>query len=180
MQVDVLTLRYDPSRGVLDDTALRDFVRDKVVLAVRDHFYQVGNTPHLTLVIEYRLPAPGPGARPEPAGRRDGAVATRDLRETLPQGERELFDLLRAWRARLAREEGVPAYAILTNAELVAIARERPASPRALVAIPGIGRRRAERHGRELLTIIGQASPPAAAGEAAPPVDGGDAAGEAD
>ena len=37
MQVDVLTLRYDPSRGVLDDTALHEFTRDKVVLAVRDH-----------------------------------------------------------------------------------------------------------------------------------------------
>ena len=60
MQVDVLTLRYDPTRGVLDETALREFTRDKVVLAVRDHFYQVGSTPHLTLVIEYRLPAPGP------------------------------------------------------------------------------------------------------------------------
>jgi len=66
MQVDVLTLRYDSTRGVLDDTALREFTRDKVVLAVRDHFYQVGAIPHLTLVIEHRLPAPGPGSRPPP------------------------------------------------------------------------------------------------------------------
>ena len=57
MQVDVLTLRYDPTRGVLDDTALSELTRDKVVLGVRDQFYQVGSIPHLTLVIEYRTPS---------------------------------------------------------------------------------------------------------------------------
>ena len=117
MQVDVLTLRYDSTRGVLDDTALREFTRDKVVLAVRDHFYQVGAIPHLTLVIEYRLPAPGPGVRPAPAGREERAARTDDLRDALSPAERELFDLLRAWRAGLARDEGVPASAILTSSE---------------------------------------------------------------
>ena len=169
MQVDVLTLRYDPSRGVLDETPLREFVRDKVVLAVRDHFYQVGSTPHLTLVIEYRLPVPGAGARPDPPGRPEGRGRTDDLRDGLAQPERELFDLLRAWRARLARDEGVPAYAILTNAELVAVARARPASPKALVGIPGLGRRRAERYGKEILAIVGQGAPPLPAGESAAP-----------
>ena len=42
MHVDVLSLRYDPARGTLDDTALREFVRDKVILSIRDHFFQVG------------------------------------------------------------------------------------------------------------------------------------------
>ena len=156
MQVDVLTLRYDPSRGVLDDTALREFTRDKVVLAVRDHFYQVGSVPHLTLVIEYRLPAPGPGARPAPAGREERAARTDDLRDALAPAARELFDLLRSWRARLARDEGVPAYAILTNAELVAVARARPSSLGELLAIPGLGRKRGERFGKQLLAITGE------------------------
>ena len=57
MHVSVITLRYDPARGILDDTTLRDFVHDKVVIAVRDHFFLVGNTPHLALVIEYRAQA---------------------------------------------------------------------------------------------------------------------------
>ena len=47
MHVSVITLRYDPARGILDDTTLRDFGHDKVVIAVRDHFFHVGNTPHL-------------------------------------------------------------------------------------------------------------------------------------
>ena len=59
MQVSVLTLRYDPTRGVLDDSCLAAFARDKVILGVRDHFFLVGSVPHLSLVIEYRLPPPG-------------------------------------------------------------------------------------------------------------------------
>ena len=51
MQIEVLTLRYDAERGTIDGAALNEFTRDKVVLGVREHFYQVGNTPHLTLVI---------------------------------------------------------------------------------------------------------------------------------
>jgi len=35
--------------------------------------------PHLTLVIEYRLPAPGPGSPPVPAGREEHAAAASDV-----------------------------------------------------------------------------------------------------
>ena len=130
----------------------------------------MGSTPHLTLVSEYRLPAPGPGARPAPAGRDERAARTADLRDKLSPAECEVFDLLRAWRVRLAREEGVPAYAILTairsNAELVAVTRVRPQSHGALHAIPGIGRKRAERYGKDLLAITGETA------TAAPPPEG--------
>ena len=158
MQVHVLTLRYDPTRGVLDDATLSGFVRDKVILAVRDHFFQVGSTPHLALVIEYRLPAPTSSGKP------DGRSQTRtdELRDSLPPAEREVFDLLRSWRARLAQDEGLPAYAVLTNAQLEAVARRRPASRSALLEVSGLGRKKAERYGKDLLAIVGRASAEAA------------------
>ena len=170
MQVEVLTLRYDPTRGVMDETTLRTFVRDKVVLSVKDHFFTVGNAPHLALVIEYRLPA---ATLTEPAarrGRREGSARTDELRTRLGTAEREVFDLLRTWRARRAHEEAVPAYAVLSNAQLVAIASGRPDSRSALMRVEGLGRRKAERYGDEILGLLGRG------GEAEPVApDAGDA-----
>ena len=64
-----------------------------------------------------------------------------------------------------------PSYAILTNAELVAVARARPSSLAELLAIPGLGRKRGERFGKQLLAITGEreAVAPAPADEPAPP-----------
>lgn len=83
MQVDVLTLRYDSGRGTLDDRELRAFVRDKVVLTVRDHFFQVGRTPHLALVIEHRPPSVDTGGSSKDTRSRSGSVRTEALRESL-------------------------------------------------------------------------------------------------
>ena len=142
---------------------LTAFTRDKVVLGVRDHFFKVGSTPCLALVIEYRLP-PAPMPRGDDNAR-DGRPRTSELREQLSGAERELFDLLRAWRAGLAREEGLPAYAVLTNAQLVALARRRPRTPSALLEIAGLGRKTAQRYGTQILAILGEA-PPASPPEA--------------
>jgi len=65
-----------------------------------------------------------------------------------------VFDLLRSWRARLARDQGIPAYAVLTNAELATIAHARPQSRAALIQIDGFGANKAERNGKDLIAIV--------------------------
>ena len=65
-----------------------------------------------------------------------------------------LFEALRVWRAELAREQGVPAYVILHDKTLRELATRRPASLAALLAVPGIGQAKAERHGETLLRML--------------------------
>jgi ATP-dependent DNA helicase RecQ len=77
-----------------------------------------------------------------------GALAIRD-------DERELWDALRALRARLAREHGVPAYVIFHDATLLAMLRERPHTLSALGAISGVGERKLERYGEAFLAELG-------------------------
>jgi len=77
-----------------------------------------------------------------------GALAIRD-------DERELWDALRALRARLAREHGVPAYVIFHDATLLAMLRERPHTLSALGAISGVGERKLERYGEVFLAELG-------------------------
>ena len=68
-----------------------------------------------------------------------------------------LFQALRAWRADLAREQGVPAYVILHDKTLRELADAKPDSPAALLRIGGIGEAKAARYGAALLEVIAAA-----------------------
>ncbi|WP_098955687.1 ATP-dependent DNA helicase UvrD2 [Pseudonocardia sp. N23] len=66
----------------------------------------------------------------------------------------ELLDRLRTWRAAAAKEQQVPAYVVFTDATLAAIAEHRPTDRAALVGIPGIGARKLDRYGYEVLALV--------------------------
>jgi len=69
--------------------------------------------------------------------------------------ERARWDRLRAWRTDTAKRDGVPAYVIFHDATLAEIARAAPDSIEDLRHIPGIGARKLERFGDELLEVAG-------------------------
>ncbi len=66
----------------------------------------------------------------------------------------QLFRRLRAWRLDKAREEGVPAFRVAHNSVLRSIAAGRPRTERELCAIRGIGPRKLEKYGAELLSLV--------------------------
>jgi ATP-dependent DNA helicase RecQ len=65
-----------------------------------------------------------------------------------------LLGRLRAWRSEVARKRGVPAYVVLHDSTIDGIAASRPATPEQLRDIPGIGDKKLERYGRELIALI--------------------------
>ncbi|WP_051898929.1 ATP-dependent DNA helicase UvrD2 [Sciscionella sediminilitoris] len=67
----------------------------------------------------------------------------------------ELLARLKEWRSAKCKSLGVPAYVVLTDATLLAIAEQQPADTRALVAIPGIGATKLERFGEDVLALVG-------------------------
>ena len=58
MLVRVFTLSFSSVLGGFDDDEVREFVKDKEVLAVRDHFFLKDESPHLVLVVTYNLLRP--------------------------------------------------------------------------------------------------------------------------
>ncbi|WP_347057812.1 ATP-dependent DNA helicase UvrD2 [Blastococcus sp. HT6-30] len=66
----------------------------------------------------------------------------------------ELFERLRAWRSQAAQSASVPAYVVFTDATLQAIAETRPASLRELSGLPGIGARKLELYGEDVLAAV--------------------------
>lgn len=92
-------------------------------------------------------PDSGPTAPPaRKAGKRPKVVL---------EGEAgELFERLRTWRSQAAQAASVPAYVVFTDATLQAIAETRPANLRELSALPGIGSRKLELYGEDVLAAV--------------------------
>ncbi len=85
-----------------------------------------------------------------------GAEARVGRCEACPGGpvDGELFERLRAWRARRAKEQGAPAFVVLTDATLRLIAERRPSTVAELVALPGIGQSKLDRYGEDVLALV--------------------------
>ncbi len=73
-------------------------------------------------------------------------------------GDRDLFEVLRAARLELAREQGVPPYVIFHDRTLLEMVRGKPASLDELAGIAGVGATKLERYGQIFLDALSSAS----------------------
>ena len=77
--------------------------------------------------------------------------------DTLDENDRSLFETLREWRAAQAREQGVPAYIVFGDATLRALAEHRPSSLAEMSGISGVGQKKLDAYGEQVLEVIGAA-----------------------
>ncbi len=108
--------------------------------------------PELPLA-EILQPPPAPAPRSTQRGRRR---AGRDG----PSAASPLAVALRDWRRELAHSKGIPAYQILHDKTLEALAQRRPRNRNELLEIKGIGPKKAENFGPALLELIRNAPAP--------------------
>ncbi len=71
-----------------------------------------------------------------------------------PPGTNDLFERLRTWRSRTAKARGVPAYVVFSDATLAGVAAARPRDEDALLAVKGVGQRKLEEFGADVLAIV--------------------------
>jgi ATP-dependent DNA helicase RecQ len=67
----------------------------------------------------------------------------------------ERFEQLKSWRAEVAKEHGLPAYVIFQNVTLAEMARQNPQSLDELAGISGVGAKKLEAYGEEILRVLG-------------------------
>ncbi len=90
----------------------------------------------------------GPSARPTRA-----PVTAGGARPVAADVDEELLARLRSWRSDRARRDGVPAYVVLHDKHLQAIAAVRPTTAVALSRVEGMGPRRMELYADEILAL---------------------------
>jgi ATP-dependent DNA helicase RecQ len=111
------------------------------------------------------VPAARGRARSSRRGEPPAALSASPRRPAAPEGREdaagepgpeiaELFEALRAWRARTAKARRVPAYVVFADATLAAIAARRPGSEAALGEVKGVGPRKLAEYGADVVEIV--------------------------
>ena len=90
---------------------------------------------------------------------RAAAAKVRSTRKATPTAEMPaeaapLFERLRAWRAGVAKEQGVPAYVVFHDATLRQIATQRPSSLAELGTVSGVGENKLAKYGEGVLETL--------------------------
>jgi len=111
--------------------------------------------------VARRSPSPWLGPIEAAAGQAPAATPARHApavravpRRLVNATEEALLAALVDWRRRLARASGVPAYVIFPDTTLHAVAETRPTTRDALLALPGVGPVKVQRHGPAVLEMV--------------------------
>lgn len=151
MKLKVLTLKLNVDSGTFDTAPLDQFQAEgRELVEISEHYFQHDNTPTLVLLIRYR--------DTDPVRTRDiDAPPRREWRNELDGDARKLYEVLSEWRGRRSKKEGMPAFLILNNRQLAAVAAARPVTLASLRAVEGIGESRSTRWGADILAVVAAA-----------------------
>jgi ATP-dependent DNA helicase RecQ len=105
------------------------------------------------VILQLRVPSEA--RRGTKSTRRTGSGASRPPPLPLDNAALARFAALKAWRGQVAREHNLPAYVVFHDATLAEMARTRPDSLDALGGISGVGAKKLEAYGREILRVLG-------------------------
>ncbi|MCW5609746.1 MAG: DNA helicase RecQ [Rubrivivax sp.] len=107
--------------------------------------------------VQLRVPVE-PRARVRAARRAaGGAAAGKAPPLPLDEAATARFMALKAWRAEVAREHNLPAYIVFHDATLAEMARAHPATLDELGAIGGVGAKKLEAYGEQILGVLHEA-----------------------
>ncbi|QAU33578.1 DNA helicase RecQ [Janthinobacterium sp. 17J80-10] len=93
----------------------------------------------------------------KPVSQRKKGVKPKGYVESdLSTQEQTVFDKLRWWRVETARKHNVPAYVIFHDATMREIAKARPASLDDLRHVSGVGEKKLETYGEEIIALMAE------------------------
>jgi ATP-dependent DNA helicase RecQ len=87
-----------------------------------------------------------------------GAAAAKAPPLPLDEAALRRFDALKAWRAEVAKSHNLPAYVVFHDATLAQMARDNPRALAALSEVSGVGEKKLQAYGDEILRVLRAAS----------------------
>jgi ATP-dependent DNA helicase RecQ len=151
----------------LSETQWRGVLRQLIALGhlrTEGEYNTLELTPSAREVLQGRVPLLLRVPSEAPKRGRGGRVAKsgggREKAAPIPlddDGQRR-YAALKAWRAEVAREHNLPAYVVFHDATLAEMARSQPGSLDELGGISGVGAKKLEAYGREILRVLDEAA----------------------
>ena len=154
----------------LSEAQLRGVLRQLIAIGAVSVDSQAFNTLVLTegsravlkgevpVMLRESISAPAPrGARSSRKTSGGGAGSKPAAAAGLDADGQRRFEALRAWRSEVAREHNLPAYVIFNDATLAAVAERAPTSLDDLHGVSGIGAKKLEAYGEEVVRVSSSA-----------------------
>ena len=143
------------------EVQLRGVLRQLIALGALGVDAQAFNTLYLTeasravlkgeVTVRLRASVSTPADR---RGKRSATGAAKPAPIALDASAQTRYEALKAWRAEVARSHNLPAYVIFHDATLAAIAQAEPQDLDALQGIAGIGAKKLDAYGDEVLRVV--------------------------
>jgi ATP-dependent DNA helicase RecQ len=143
------------------EVQLRGVLRQLIALGALGVDAQAFNTLYLTqasravlkgeVTVRLRASVSTPADR---KGKRTASGASKPAPIALDDAGQKRYEALKAWRAEVAKSHNLPAYVIFHDATLAATAQSAPQSLEDLQSIAGIGAKKLEAYGAEVLRVI--------------------------
>lgn len=149
MLVKIITVPFNTELNEFDESKVSAFLKNKDISSISEHFFIKDELPHLSFVVKYS----GGVVEEEAKVTSKAKKIDESWKKGLSDSDMELFNKFREWRSHRCKLEGVPPYILFTNSQLAQITKLRPSSLTVFEKIPGVGKSRIEKYGRELIEI---------------------------
>ncbi len=137
MQLRIFTLPFDEETEGFPDEIITEFCLNKKVLGMEAHFFLREGKPYWSVAVHYELVLP----------------ETDKLRE-LDDSQKLLFQRLKEWRKETAAKEGLPAYLLATNAQLIQMIRLQCRTLESFKNVKGFGKQRVQKYGKRINELV--------------------------
>jgi superfamily II DNA helicase RecQ len=141
MQIKLFTIPVGDSGGALQE--MNTFLRGNKILEVENNLIGNDNGAYWCFCVRYI-------ERAFPETEKDGKKV--DYKKVLDEATFERFSNLREIRKKVATDEGISAFIIFTDEELVELAKLEAITEKAMLGIKGIGEKKVERFARYFIT----------------------------
>ena len=140
VQVKLFTLAFQEEIQGFDTTEFDDFMKDRRVHNVYEHFFQKDDRYYWAILLGYE----------EPVDSIHGQKAA------WTNAQRELWEMLKNWRLAKARSTKTAPFLIMHDKQLVEIIQKMPDNLTAMQNVRGIGEKKAQSFGNEILGVIAE------------------------
>jgi len=147
----VITTPFDPITGTFKSNAFNEFIADKEVTFFQPQFFNRGDKFYWSVFIQYQHLE---GSDKGKFNLKENSEAKKEILKELTEEQFTLFKSLKGWRMEKAKQEGIPPFIVLKDEQLIEIIKTKPESLESLKNINGIGDKKAQKYGQEILNYF--------------------------
>lgn len=138
MPFQIFTIPFNPAKQTFITDELNAFCLNKRVLSKNVSFFQDQALFYWTILVEYDVIQ----------------NTTKEEKVELDDIETQCFNKLKAWRNEQSEKEGVPAYVLARNSQLIEMVKQAMTTKEVLKQIKGFGDKKIANYGDDIIQIL--------------------------